>query len=107
MKIKLGQALSAYLPLCVEVSLPLRNRLDSLQKEFNLFGEPPSKALDVSMMENVNVNALQFEDSVMDGPVINSRAGLYVYINAMVFQLLHYYLNITNWFPARGPPLGG
>ncbi|GLB11571.1 mediator complex subunit [Aspergillus tubingensis] len=84
LKIKLGQALSAYLPLCVEVSLPLRNRLDSLQKEFNLFGEPPSKALDVSMMENVNVNALQFEDSVMDGPVINSRAGLYVYINAML-----------------------
>ncbi|RAL05751.1 putative RNA polymerase II mediator complex subunit Nut1 [Aspergillus ibericus CBS 121593] len=84
LKIKLGQALSAYLPLCVEVSLPLRNRLDGLQKEFNLFGEPPSKALDVSMMENVNVNALQFEDSVMDGPMINSRAGLYVYINAML-----------------------
>ncbi|PWY86256.1 mediator of RNA polymerase II transcription subunit 5 [Aspergillus heteromorphus CBS 117.55] len=84
LKIKLGQALSAYLPLCVEVSLPLRNRLDSLQKEFGLFGEPPSKALDVSMMGNVNVNALQFEDSVMDGPMINSRAGLYVYINAML-----------------------
>lgn len=36
------------------------------------------------MMENMNVNALQFEASVMDGPVINSRAGLYVFINAMV-----------------------
>ncbi|PYH89710.1 mediator of RNA polymerase II transcription subunit 5 [Aspergillus ellipticus CBS 707.79] len=84
LKVKLGQALSAYLPLCVEVSLPLRNRLDSLQKEFGLFGEPASKTLDVSMMENVNVNALQFEDSVMDGPVLNSRAGLYIYINAML-----------------------
>lgn len=83
LKVKLGQALSAYLPLCMEVSLPLRSRLDSLQKGFNLYGEPPSKSLQ-SMMENVNVNALQFEASVMDGPVINSRAGLYIYINAML-----------------------
>lgn len=83
-KVKLGQALSAYLPLCVEVSLPLRNRLDSLQKEFNLYGEPASKSLEISMMDGMNVNALQFESSVMDGPVINSRAGLYVYINAML-----------------------
>ena len=84
MKIKLGQALSAYLPLCVEMSLPLRNRLDSLQKEFSLYGEPASKSLDMAMVEGMNVNALQFEASVMDGPVINSRAGLYVYINSML-----------------------
>ncbi|PIG84895.1 mediator of RNA polymerase II transcription subunit 5 [Aspergillus arachidicola] len=83
LKVKLGQALSAYLPLCMEVSLPLRNRLDSLQKGYNLYGEPPNKSLQ-SMMDNVNVNALQFEASVMDGPVINSRAGLYIYINAML-----------------------
>jgi mediator of RNA polymerase II transcription subunit 5 len=37
------------------------------------------------MMDNVNVNALNFEASIIDGPTINSRAGLYVYINAMVF----------------------
>ena len=36
------------------------------------------------MMDGVNVNALQFESSVMDGPVINSRAGHYIYINAML-----------------------
>ncbi|KAL5338961.1 mediator of RNA polymerase II transcription subunit 5 [Aspergillus crustosus] len=84
LKIRLGQVLSAYLPLCVDVSLPLRNRLDGLQKEFNLYGQPPSKGLEVDMMGNVNVNALQFEASVIDGPTINSRAGLYVYINAML-----------------------
>ena len=84
LKIKLGQALSAYLPLCAEVSLGLRDRLANLQKAFNLYGEPNSKALDMSMMDSVNVNALHFEASVMDGPVVNSRAGLYIYINAMV-----------------------
>jgi mediator of RNA polymerase II transcription subunit 5 len=69
------------------VSLALRNRLDSVQKEFNLYGQPPSK-LEVTMMDNVNVNALQFEASVIDGPTINSRAGLYVYVNAMVILLI-------------------
>lgn len=89
MKTKLGQALSAYLPLCVDVSLPLRQRLDALQKEFNLYGDQASKPLDDAAIDGMNVNALQFEASVMDGPVINARAGLYVYINAMVRFHLH------------------
>jgi mediator of RNA polymerase II transcription subunit 5 len=84
LKTKLGQALSSYLPLCVDVSLPLRHRLDTLQKEFNLYGEQSSKPLDHPAIEGMNVNTLQFEASVMDGPIINTRAGLYVYLNAMV-----------------------
>ncbi|KAL4951104.1 mediator complex, subunit Med5 [Aspergillus filifer] len=100
LKIRLGQAISAYLPMCDEVSPPLRNRLDGLQKEFHLYGQPPSK-LDVGLMGDVNVNALQFEASVIDGPTINSRAGLYVYLNAMLVGrplvddsiLLNYLLN--------------
>ncbi|KAJ5446591.1 Mediator complex subunit Med5 [Penicillium cf. griseofulvum] len=84
LKTKLGQALSSYLPLCIDVSLPLRHRLEELQKVFNLYPGQPSKALDGPAIDGVNVNALQFESSVMDGPVVNTRAGLYVYINSMV-----------------------
>lgn len=84
LRTKLGRALTAYIPLCVEVSLPLRQRLDALQKEFNLFGDQTSKQLDQSSMQSINVTSLQFEASVMDGPVINTRAGLYVYLNSMV-----------------------
>lgn len=84
LRTKLGQALTSYLPLCVDVSLPLRHRLDSLQKEFNLFGQQTSKPMGHSAIEGMNVNSLQFEASVMDGPVINTRAGLYVYLNSMV-----------------------
>ncbi|KAJ5113477.1 hypothetical protein N7456_002011 [Penicillium angulare] len=83
LKQKLGQALSAYIPLSVDVSLPLRQRLDALQKEFNLYGEQPSKTLDQSI-DGINVNSLQFESSVMNGPVINTRAGLYMYLNSML-----------------------
>ncbi|KAJ5570462.1 uncharacterized protein N7459_009892 [Penicillium hispanicum] len=84
LKTKLGQALSSYLPLCVDMSLPLRHRLDAIQKEFNLYGEQPSKHLEHPAIEGMNVNALQFEASVMNGPVINTRAGLYVYLNSML-----------------------
>jgi mediator of RNA polymerase II transcription subunit 5 len=83
-KIPLGHALTAYLSSSATISMNLRTRLDNLQKVYQLYGEPAPKGLDVQMMDGMNINALQFEASVIDGPVINSRAGLYVYINAMV-----------------------
>jgi mediator of RNA polymerase II transcription subunit 5 len=55
-----------------------------LQKEFNLYGNSGSKSLDDAMMDGVNVSALEFESNVIDGPVISARAGLYIYINALV-----------------------
>lgn len=87
-KIKLGQALNAYLSSYNGISVNLRNRLDNLQKAFDLYGEPPSKSLDMPMMDAVNINVLQFEESVMDRPVMNARAGLYIYINAIVSILV-------------------
>lgn len=42
------------------------------------------KALQESMMGGVNVSALEFESSVVDSPSINSRAGLFIYVNALV-----------------------
>lgn len=74
--------------MCVDVSLPLRHRLDTLQKEFNLYGQQPSKQLDNPEIDGMDVNSLQFETSVIDGPIINTRAGLYVYLNSMVWPFL-------------------
>jgi len=48
------------------------------------------------MMDGMNMNALQFEASVLDGPVINSRAGLYIYINALVSMLSLSYEQTAN-----------
>ncbi|QKX56374.1 uncharacterized protein TRUGW13939_03475 [Talaromyces rugulosus] len=83
-KIPLGHALTAYLSSSATISMNLRTRLDNLQKVYQLYGEPAPKDLDVQMMDGMNMDALQFEASVIDGPIINSRAGLYVYINAML-----------------------
>ena len=62
----------------------LRNRLDSLQKAFNIFDSSGSKSLEDAVMDEVGATAMQFESNVMDGPVVNSRAGLYIYLNALV-----------------------
>ncbi|KAJ6024356.1 hypothetical protein N7540_005153 [Penicillium herquei] len=80
-KQKLGQALSAYIPLSVDAFV--RQRLDQFQKQFNLYGEQSSKSMD-HYIDGMNVNALQFEASVMNGPIINTRAGLYIYLNSML-----------------------
>ncbi|EER43520.1 RNA polymerase II mediator complex subunit Nut1 [Histoplasma capsulatum H143] len=81
---KLGQALSEYIPLCAGVSIPLRDRLEALQKDFNLYGHDGEKSLEDTMMENVNISALEFESNVLDGVIINSRAGPYIYVNALL-----------------------
>lgn len=47
------------------------------------------------MMDGISVNALQFEASVMNEPVINSRAGLYIYLNAMVCFGICIYPDVT------------
>lgn len=76
-KNKLGQALSAYLSHSSDLSMQLRSRLYSMQKDL-------SPGVEDSIVDSVNVNALQFEVSVMDEPIINSRAGLYIYLSSMV-----------------------
>ena len=73
---------------------------------FNLYPGQPSKALHGAAIDGVNVNALQFESSVMDGPVVNTRAGLYVYINSMVRFFLHCDVRcMADWQQVVGRPL--
>ncbi|KAK2753905.1 mediator complex subunit [Arachnomyces sp. PD_36] len=100
-KNRLAQAISAYNPICADISITLRNRLDALQKGFNIFDSSGSKSLEDAMMDEVDATAMQFESNVIDGPVINSRAGLYIYLNALLVgrplvddNMLVNYLNI-------------
>ena len=64
------------------------NKLDTFQKQYNLFDHRNSHDLGENLLQGVVHNGLQFEDNVTDSPVVNSRAGLYVYINAMVCAIL-------------------
>ncbi|KAM5469761.1 mediator complex subunit [Microsporum audouinii] len=71
-RMKLAQALTAYAPLCAEISIPLRNRLDQLQKEFNLFVKGEKSNQD-HVMEEINVSTLEFESRVVDIPPLVGR----------------------------------
>lgn len=84
---KLARALTAYSPICAEISIPLRNRLDQLQKEFNLFLKGEKSNQD-HVIEDTAVSTLEFESRVVDIPPVSSRAGLYIYVNSLVCCLL-------------------
>ncbi|KAK2877085.1 hypothetical protein FQN49_001438 [Arthroderma sp. PD_2] len=83
-RMKLAQALTEYAPLCAEISIPLRNRLDALQKEFSLFVKSGEKPNQEPVMEEMNVSTLEFESRVVDIPPVSSRAGLYIYVNSLL-----------------------
>ncbi|KAK2748758.1 mediator complex subunit [Myotisia sp. PD_48] len=80
---KLAKALTAYSQLCAGISAPLRNRIDQLQKEFDLFIKDEGKSDQEPSIEGINVSTLEFESNVVDTPALSSRAGLYIYINAL------------------------
>ena len=62
----------------------MSNKLDSFQKQYDLFDHRLSNDLGENVLQGVVANGLPFETSVLDTPIVNSRAGLYVYINALV-----------------------
>lgn len=81
MKKKLGKTFDAYVPICAHVSAPLRDRMEVLQKQFAL---PSTAPKDEDALVGSVSPEIEFESSVIDGPVVNSRAGLFIYINAIV-----------------------
>ncbi|KAI1953073.1 mediator complex subunit [Ophidiomyces ophidiicola] len=78
-----GGALTSYSSLCAGYSLPLKSRLEGIQKGFNIYPHDGAKKSD-EMIGDVGVALLQFESSVVHIPTISSRAGLYIYINSLL-----------------------
>jgi len=63
--------------------LEIANRLEMSQKQHELYEKPAT--IDGVQDENTNfeVAALQL-DSVMDLPMVSTRAGLYIFLNSLV-----------------------
>lgn len=80
-----AQALSTFIPLLTQTSIQLANRLEIYQKEHDLHDKPPAGSGDASENAGLEVAALQLE-AVNDLPWINTRAGLYIFLNALVKQ---------------------
>lgn len=90
LKQKLASTLASYIPLCGTFSFILRDRLEAVQKEFDLDAEASSSTEPKDLKAGIGTTRQQdfsvseFEASVADEPVVYTRAGLYVYLNAMV-----------------------
>ncbi len=78
----LARLLSSLISQISPTDPQLANTLDFWQKQYFLIEDAPAGPLD--LLNAVDLGALSFQGSVLDNPTINTRAGLYVYLNALV-----------------------
>ncbi|OJD36145.1 mediator of rna polymerase ii transcription subunit 5 [Diplodia corticola] len=84
MRKSLSDALTGFVPHLTQASLQWGDRLSMLQKQYSLTTENASGGInDGPGNHGLDVSVLQLE-TVMDLPIINSRAGLYVFINSLL-----------------------
>ncbi|KAF2745715.1 Med5-domain-containing protein [Sporormia fimetaria CBS 119925] len=80
----LSQALSSFIPFITQTSPAVATRLEMLQKEHDLHDKSIAHLNGVAgSSAALDVAALQL-NAVMDLPSINTRAGLYVFLNALL-----------------------
>lgn len=97
----LSKALAEFVPLLVQSHPPTAGRLELFRTQTLVALEPPEKkdsasnAIDDILDESLNSGM----DSIVvaDVPNMNSRAGLYIYLSALVCHLL-YWIKFTNYF---------
>jgi hypothetical protein len=66
------------------ISIQLHERLDGVQKHFDLFDHVPTPALEPRSENPTPIDPLHFESTILDGIPVRTRAGLFVYFNAAV-----------------------
>ena len=68
-----------------QTNIQAAGALDYWQKQYGLHEDLPSQSLDI--LDGVDLGALSFQESVLDNAPLNTRAGLYIYLNALVLLL--------------------
>ena len=81
----LGQSLSSLISRLSQTNLQLATTLDFWQKQYDLGSNVSVQALE--LLDGVDLGALSFQQSIMDNAPLNTRAGLYILLNAMVISL--------------------
>lgn len=83
-----AQALTTFVPFLSQTSIQIANRLEIYQKEHG-FNDKSSVGA-ANETTGLGVAALQLE-AVIDLPQINTRAGLYIFLNALASKLTAMY----------------
>jgi len=62
----------------------LGQALDILHKQSGLYNKSLMALADDGVINGVDLNALTYQENILDSPLIVTRAALYIYLNAMV-----------------------
>lgn len=82
-----GGCLSTLIAQLSQTNLQLATTLDFWQKQYDIRDGLPGQ--DLELLGGVDLGALSFQESVLDNAPLNTRAGLYIYLNAMVTIIRH------------------
>ena len=66
------------------ISLDLHERLDAVQKHFDLFDRASTPNMEPQSENSTQIDPLYFESTILDAIPVRTRAGLFVYFNAAV-----------------------
>lgn len=83
MKKPFGRALTPLINHLMQTDLQIAPALDFWQKQLGLGESQPTNPMDQTF-DAVNLGSLAFQESVVDTPTVTTRAGTYVYLNALV-----------------------
>ncbi|KAF2840549.1 Med5-domain-containing protein [Patellaria atrata CBS 101060] len=79
-----GKSLSLFISFLSQTSVETANRLEGAQKQHGLVDDTSDETAGNATGNGLDVSTLQLEATV-DLPLYNSRAGLYVFINSLLF----------------------
>ncbi|KAI4234494.1 MAG: hypothetical protein LQ352_008172, partial [Teloschistes flavicans] len=84
MKASFGQSLTLLVNNLSQVNIQLANTLAYWQKHYQLHDELSAESMD--LLNNVELEALSFHEGVIDNMPVNTRSGLYIYMNAALCE---------------------
>lgn len=82
-KSSFSRCLSVLISHLSRTNIQLATALDYWQKQHDLRDEVVT-GQNLELLDGVDLSAMAFQQSVMDTPTVHTRAGLYIYLNAMV-----------------------
>lgn len=82
-KSSFSRCLSVLISHLSRTNIQLATTLDYWQKQHDLRDEMVT-GQNLELLDGVDLSAIAFQQSVMDTPTVHTRAGLYIYLNAMV-----------------------
>lgn len=83
-KASFGQSLTLLINNLSQVNIQLANTLAYWQKHYQLHDELSAESMD--LLNNVELEALSFQEGIIDNMPVNSRSGLYIYLNAALSE---------------------